>query len=63
MTAPDAIRKLCETFSLHLEHYKSVDYNETELRREFLDPSFERTGKIGLTRTACLCVPHADRRR
>ncbi len=44
MTAPDAIRKLCETFSLHLEHYKSGDYNETELRREFLDPFFETLG-------------------
>ncbi len=44
MAAPEAILKLCETFSLHEEHYKSSSYNETELRREFLDPFFEALG-------------------
>ena len=44
MAVPDNILKLCETFSLHKEHYKSDGYNETELRREFLDPFFKALG-------------------
>ncbi len=40
MPAPDCIRALCETFALHRTHYTSASYNETELRREFLDPFF-----------------------
>jgi hypothetical protein len=44
MTAPDAIKKLVETFALHKAHYKSAGYNETELRREFLDPFFKALG-------------------
>ena len=44
MGAPETILKLCETFSAHKEHYKSANYNETELRREFLDPFFKALG-------------------
>lgn len=44
MPAPDSIRALCETFRLHREHYTSGGYNETELRREFLDPFFTALG-------------------
>ena len=44
MAAPESIVKLCETFALHKEHYKSTGYNETELRREFLDPLFKALG-------------------
>ncbi|MCF7837787.1 MAG: N-6 DNA methylase [Candidatus Marinimicrobia bacterium] len=44
MAAPDAIRALCATFSLHRAHYTSGSYNETELRREFLDPLFTALG-------------------
>ncbi len=44
MPAPESILKLCETFSRHEEHYKSSGCNETELRREFLDPFFKALG-------------------
>jgi hypothetical protein len=44
MPAPDSIRALCETFALHRAHYTSANYNETELRREFLDPLFTALG-------------------
>ena len=44
MPAPDSIRTLCETFALHRAHYTSSGYNETELRREFLDPFFTALG-------------------
>jgi len=44
MPVPDSIRQLCETFRLHREHYTSPGYNETELRREFLDPFFAALG-------------------
>ena len=44
MAAPEVILNLSETFSLHEEHYKSSNYNETELRREFLDPFFKALG-------------------
>jgi len=44
MPAPESILKLCEIFSQHEEHYKSTGYNETELRREFLDPFFKALG-------------------
>lgn len=44
MPAPEAIRKLVENFSTHIEHYKSVGYNETELRREYLDPFWKALG-------------------
>ena len=35
---------MCETFALHKEHYRSGQYNETQLRREFLDPFFKALG-------------------
>lgn len=44
MPAPDTIHQLCETFAAHLDHYKSAGYNETELRREFLDPFWDALG-------------------
>ncbi|HKL20940.1 MAG TPA: hypothetical protein VJ904_03995 [Tichowtungia sp.] len=44
MAAPESILKLCETFDLHKQHYKSSGHNETELRREFLDPFFKALG-------------------
>ncbi len=44
MPVPDIIRRLCETFATHSDHYKSNSYNETELRREFLDPMFKALG-------------------
>ncbi len=44
MAAPDIIQKLCTTFAAHREHYTSTRYNETELRREFIDPFFKAEG-------------------
>ena len=40
----NTISRLVDNFSLHLEHYKSTEYNETEARREFLDPFFKALG-------------------
>lgn len=44
MPAPAAIVKLVGNFSTHIEHYKSSGYNETELRREYLDPFWKALG-------------------
>ena len=44
MPAPDEIKKLVERFSLHREEYLSGNYNETQLRREFIDPMFKALG-------------------
>src|SRR5512139_239776 len=44
MGAPDAIRALVRRFEEHHEAYRSGRYNETQLRREFLDPFFEALG-------------------
>jgi len=43
MTAPESIRKLVETFEQNLNEYRTRK-NETELRRQFLDPFFEALG-------------------
>src|SRR5687767_4515952 len=44
MPAPDNIKQLVERFEQHREAYRSGRYNETQLRREFLDPFFEALG-------------------
>lgn len=44
MTAPKQILDLVERFSLHRESYKLPSYNETQLRREFLDPFLKSLG-------------------
>ena len=44
MPAPDSVLHLVDTFSTHRDHYKSAGYNETEVRREFLDPLFKALG-------------------
>jgi type I restriction-modification system DNA methylase subunit/predicted type IV restriction endonuclease len=44
MSAPDRIKKLTETFADNLESYKRGIYNETQTRREFIDPFFEELG-------------------
>jgi hypothetical protein len=41
MPAPAAILKLCETFAGHRDHFRSGNYNEAQLRKEFLDPLVE----------------------
>ncbi len=44
MNVPDKIKKLTETFDYNLETYKKGSYNETQVRREFIDPFFEALG-------------------
>ncbi len=44
MPAPDEIKKLVDRFTLHREEYLGGNYNETELRREFIDPMFKALG-------------------
>ncbi|KAF5430744.1 hypothetical protein C5S39_07160 [Candidatus Methanophagaceae archaeon] len=44
MNIPDKIIKLIETFDYNLEMYKKGSYNETQVRREFIDPFFEELG-------------------
>src|SRR5262245_4700244 len=44
MPAPDIVKNLVERFEQHRDAYRSGKYNETQLRREFLDPFFEALG-------------------
>jgi hypothetical protein len=44
MTAPEIIHQLVKRFDEHRETYRSGKYNETQLRREFLDPFFDALG-------------------
>lgn len=44
MPVPEAIQLLVARFEENLSIYKSSKYNETQLRRDFLDPFFEALG-------------------
>ncbi len=44
MPAPQIVLDLVERFECTRDAYKSPAYNETQLRREFLDPFFEALG-------------------
>ncbi len=44
MSIPEKIKKLVETFRYNLDSYKKGNYNETQVRREFIDPFFEELG-------------------
>jgi type I restriction-modification system DNA methylase subunit len=44
MTVPKIIFELVERFDRNLESYRSGQYNETQLRREFIDPFFKALG-------------------
>lgn len=44
MPAPDSVKKLIDTFDNNIDFYKSDQYNEYQLRQEFLDPFFEELG-------------------
>ena len=44
MTVPQKVVELVERFDRNVETYKSIPYNETQLRREFLDPLFAALG-------------------
>ncbi|MFH1610245.1 MAG: type I restriction endonuclease, partial [Candidatus Bipolaricaulota bacterium] len=44
MPAPEAVRELVERFVRNREAYRSGQYNETQLRQEFLNPLFTALG-------------------
>jgi len=44
MSIPNEILRLIDQFEQHLDSYKSGQYNEAQLRREFLDPFFKALG-------------------
>lgn len=44
MAVPAAIHELVQRFEMHRESYVSLRYNETQLRREFVDPFFKALG-------------------
>ena len=44
MGAPDTIKRLVDTFQRNIDVYKNGSINETQLRREFLDPFFTALG-------------------
>jgi predicted type IV restriction endonuclease len=44
MTLPQTIKDLTSRFSQNLPSYSASAYNETQLRREFLDPFFDALG-------------------
>ncbi len=44
MPAPDSILELVERFRLHRASYTHGPYNETQTRREFIDPFFAALG-------------------
>ncbi|NTW78091.1 MAG: N-6 DNA methylase, partial [Syntrophaceae bacterium] len=44
MPAPPIILDLIERFERNIDAYKSGSYNETQVRREFIDPFFEAMG-------------------
>lgn len=44
MPAPAAILSLVSRFAEHIDAYKSGLYNETQLRRDYLDPLFKELG-------------------
>ena len=44
MPAPNSIVDLISRFGEHIDAYKSGNYNETQLRRDFLDPFFKELG-------------------
>jgi len=44
MPAPAAILDLVARFGEHIDAYKSGSYNETQLRRDYLDPLFKELG-------------------
>ena len=43
-SAPQAIVDLVERFAHNRDQYRRPEYNETQVRREFIDPFFEALG-------------------
>ena len=50
MSVPQIILELVERFERQRDAYRSPQYNETQLRREFLDPFFKALGWCGRRR-------------
>ena len=44
MSAPAQVQQLIERFDYNLADYKQGKYNETQVRREFIDPLFKAIG-------------------
>ena len=44
MPAPNEIIELIEQFDRNIERYKSGNYNEEDVRSEFIDPFFKALG-------------------
>ncbi len=44
MPAPAEVLRLVQQFHDHKDEYLSPHYNETQLRREFIDPLFQALG-------------------
>ncbi|HNS83227.1 MAG TPA: hypothetical protein PKL26_05720, partial [Methanolinea sp.] len=44
LQVPDAILKLVERYEFHQAAYRRGQFNETQLRREFVDPFFKTLG-------------------
>jgi len=44
MQTPATVLELVERFDTHRDHYTSTNYNEAQVRREFIDPLFEALG-------------------
>lgn len=44
VAAPDKVLELIERFDANLSSYRSSTYNETQVRREFIDPLFKALG-------------------
>jgi hypothetical protein len=44
METPRQILDLVERFDEHRDAYRSPEYNETQVRQEFIDPFFEAMG-------------------
>gem|GEM_PF-2594640 len=54
MPAPKDITRLVEQFERNADAYRSPGYNETQVRREFIDPFFKCLGRRGST--LCLLI-------
>ena len=59
MPAPESVKKLIETFGNNIDFYKSGQYNEAQLRQEFLDPFFKELG-WDMDNTAGLAPQYRD---
>jgi hypothetical protein len=44
MAAPEKVAQLVDVFARNIDVYKTPNYNETQVRREFIDPLFEALG-------------------